>query len=113
ASPVNTGVTDIKVLRPRTVGGSTPYRRDEYFTDGWKSEAARFTALRVYSYAGTVYNTTEVNWSDRVDPTDIVQRQFGFYGGLAWEYFVQMANETGKDLWINIPEKAGGRSPAD
>ena len=26
--------------------------------------------------------------------------------GAAWEYMVELANETGKDLWINVPERA-------
>ena len=44
-----------------------------------------------------------VNWSDRTLPDYYTQ---GKFGGVAWDYVVQLANITQKDIWINIPHKA-------
>ena len=47
-------------------------------------------------------NNLQVNWSDR-----ICHRRCRPNGkGGAWEYAVALANETDKDMWINIPEMA-------
>jgi hypothetical protein len=54
----------------------------------------------------------QVNWSDRAKPTDATQYQptsgYGWQGkGGSLEYLVALANETGKDVWLNVPLYAG------
>ena len=52
-------------------------------------------------------NNTQVNWSDRTLPSAATQQTAN---GGAWEYAVELANATNKDMWINIPE---GATPAN
>ncbi len=40
------------------------------------------------------------SWSARKLPTDPTQND---PRGIAWEYVIQLANASGKDIWINIP----------
>ncbi|MDB5750172.1 MAG: Cellulose-binding domain protein [Ramlibacter sp.] len=42
-------------------------------------------------------------WAQRPRPDAASQ---GGPKGMAWEYVVALANETGKDIWINVPFKA-------
>src|SRR5581483_11258559 len=42
ASAINTGVTNVSLMRPRTVGGTMPYTT-EIFTDQFKSVLAKFS----------------------------------------------------------------------
>jgi len=48
-------------------------------------------------------NSPVRQWSDRSSPNDYTQT---LSSGVAWEYIVQLANESEKDLWINIPHQA-------
>jgi hypothetical protein len=53
----------------------------------------------------------EKSWADRLLPTDIQTRfdtpGYGWQGrGIAWEYVVQLANDSKCDLWICIPMQA-------
>jgi hypothetical protein len=54
-----------------------------------------------------------VNWTDRLIPADSSQQgiapasEINYQGqGGAIEYAVELCNETGKDMWINIPSQA-------
>ena len=46
------------------------------------------------------------NWSDRHTPDDATQQDYSGKAGVAWEYVIALANESGKDIWINIPVSA-------
>ena len=99
-------------MRPRTVGGNTPYTT-EIFTDQFKTVLGKFSTLRTMDFSATNANLA-TNWSDRTVPADASQSVGNPNGqpppwegrGAAWEYMVELANETGKDLWINVPERA-------
>jgi hypothetical protein len=43
-------------------------------------------------------------WSERAKPADATQTSAR---GVAYEYLFALANRTGKDLWINVPDQAG------
>lgn len=100
-------------MRPEVVGGSTPYPLGTLFTTQYLQTLANYSTLRMMGASGTNGNP-DVNWSDRTTPTSwFSQNYFANPGtsyqsqfntnGVAWEYLVAMANETGKDLYINVP----------
>lgn len=47
-------------------------------------------------------------WGDRTQKNHATQqRQFqNRDAGMAWEYVIELSNQTGKDLWVNIPHQA-------
>lgn len=98
-SATNTGVTNVKVMRPITEGSTTTYPVTEMFTNQATNLVKKFQVVRFMDLTGTNGNT-QTNWSDRVLPS--VRRQ----SHLAWEYVVELCNESGRDAYINIPVKA-------
>jgi len=109
-SATNTGVTNIKLMRPTTVGGSTTYPTSTVFTPALKAIVAKFSTVRFMDYLGTNGTIAKV-WSDRVPPNyasqSVYKPGYGWQGaGGSWEYAIQFANETNKDMWVNIPEAA-------
>jgi hypothetical protein len=106
-SATNTGVTNVHLMRPIARGSSTSSPVGELFTADFKKLLADFTVIRYMDYLAT-YANNQRTWTDRVKPTDRTQYQaeagYGWQGkGGAWEYAVELANETGKDMWINLP----------
>jgi hypothetical protein len=95
----NGGVKNVKLIRP---GYTT-----ETFTTPFLDLIRPFSCLRYMWVTQTIDNVT-VEWADRTLPTHATQnRRFGgFYAGAAWEYVVELANLTHKDLWITIPDLA-------
>ena len=100
AAATNTGVANIRLLRPGYTEANT-------FTTPLKRLAEKYPILRFMAWTETTNNRT-VEWADRTLPGDNQIRKFGGqHAGVAWEYVVQFANETGRDLWLNFP---GGAS---
>jgi hypothetical protein len=91
---VGSGVRDVKLIRPGYDPNTT-----QVFTNDFLRTIAPFTTLRFMDFAETNDNPV-VNWADRARPTDATQSTAK---GAAWEYMIQLANQTGKDLWINVP----------
>jgi hypothetical protein len=103
-----TGVRNVRLLRPGYERNTT-----KLFTDEFLTALSPFSAIRVMD----LVNTNEVNfvsespyfssapilWTNRSLPTDATQS--GPYG-VCWEYIIQLANEAGVDLWINVPYHA-------
>ena len=56
-----------------------------------------FPCLRFMDW-GRTNNSNQVNWSDRVTAKHMRQTR-----GVAWEYMIELANVTGKDMWICLP----------
>jgi hypothetical protein len=117
-SPKGSGVSDVHLYMPTSVGASDHYAPGTLFTDAYKTALARFTALRFM--AGTNWNNS-IKWSDSTSPDYSTQRRInppverfgekwetsGFEAnGIAWEYKIALANETGKDLYVCLPEMA-------
>jgi hypothetical protein len=121
------GITDLKLMRPTTPGGTTPYPDGTIFNDHARTAVAKFTSLRVNLNNANA----ERHWSDRTTATYFNQsvgkptkNYYTYTGGVdpepgeinnlqCWEYSVMLANETGADLFINIPAMASGWSPSD
>jgi hypothetical protein len=95
--PTNTGITNLKLIRPGYDPNTT-----QVFTDAYLQHLSQFSVLRFMDWTQT-NNSTVVNWSDRVTPDYARQSSTT---GVAWEYVIQLANLTHKDIWVNVPAKA-------
>ncbi len=114
ASATGSGITNVQLMRP-TING-TPHPFDALFTDRFLARLKYFSALRMMDYLQTNSSTEQV-WSDRSIPSNASQQQTppnmshnlssALTGG-SYEYAIQLANETGKDLWLTIPHLAFG-----
>ncbi|MCX7067890.1 MAG: hypothetical protein NTW85_09390 [Methylococcales bacterium] len=90
------GVKNLQLLRPGYPIGIT-----QVFTSEFLKALAPFSTIRVMEALETNGNP-ESNWTNRKLATDPTQQGSR---GIAWEYVIQLANATGKDIWINIPHK--------
>jgi hypothetical protein len=108
-SPHGSGFTNLRVIRPGYAGDTK-----QVFNSEFLRALKPFAALRYMDVLDTNHNPGyygdaghhALEWKDRHLPTDATQQTTGDKYGLAWEYIVQLANETGKDAWINIPVAA-------
>ena len=107
----NGGVKNVKLMRPAYPGATYSYGTNTTFTDQFKNMVSKFSTVRFMDWESTNGNQVQ-NWGDRTQPNyaSQVSRNFGTnpYGGaqnagVAWEYCIQLCNETGKDMWINVP----------
>ncbi len=72
------------------------------FTNEFLNFLDDFQVIRFMDFTNT-NGSSIVNWSDRTTPGYYSQAKSG---GAAWEYVIELANTTQKDIWINIPHKA-------
>ena len=92
------GVRNIKLMRPIEAGSSVSHDVTEMFDRQLVAVLKRFDVVR-YMDATETNASPEKEWSNRKLPT---QRQSGI---MAWEYVIQLSNETGTDPWINVPHQ--------
>jgi hypothetical protein len=90
------GVKSVELLSPGYEG------TNRTFTDQFIASLAPFSTLRFKDFLSTD-NSSVGRWSDRTLPSHYSQ---AVPAGGAWEYVVELANLTGKDIWINIPVAA-------
>ncbi len=95
--PLNTGITNLRVIRPGYDPNTT-----QVFQDSYLQHLKQFSTLRFMDWTQT-NNSTVTNWSDR---TTLASARQSSTSGVAWEYVVQLANQLHKDIWINIPVRA-------
>lgn len=111
SSASGTGVTGIQVMRPITPGATQPHPYSELFNRAAKAEIAKFQAIRFMDYLGT-NSSAQTNWSDRPLPgwasfNRNPGNAYGWVGiGGPLEHVIRLANETGKDVWLNVPARA-------
>ena len=113
SSSTNTGVTNVVLMRPSAVGSTTPLASTQVFNLPFLAALSDFAVLRTMDFSATNGNEI-VHWSDRTRPGDASQAMGnpgvpagGWEGpGGAWEYAILLANQTNKDLWINVPLNA-------
>ncbi|MDX2154591.1 MAG: hypothetical protein SFV54_27865 [Bryobacteraceae bacterium] len=101
----NTGLRNLRVLRPGYAGSKQPYSNE--FLDA----IPPFQILRFMGFTETNSDFAPrwpetLEWSDRHTPADATQQRLGKRIGVAWEYVIHLANITGKDIWINVPAPA-------
>ena len=108
-STIGSGITDLRVIRP----GYAPDTR-EVFTNEFLRSLKPFAVLRYMDWLDTNHNPGYygdtghhlLDWKNRRLPSDATQQDTGDRYGISWEYIVQLANRTEKDLWINVPVAA-------
>lgn len=115
SSPLGSGVANVSLMRP-TIGGA-PHAPGTLFTDVFLNRLKYFSAVRMMDYL-EVNGSTEMQWSDRSIPAHASQQEVPphaslnmsqqYVTGASYEYAIQLANQTGKDLWLNIPHLAFG-----
>lgn len=104
-SPVNSGVTDLKVHRPGYPLNTTKIFTDEYLA---LCRTADFACYRFYNVQNIWNGEPEwpqrTSWSQRKTPRDAAQVSLantnGKRDGWCWEYIVELANTLKKDIWI-------------
>ena len=103
-SALNTGITNIKLMRPIVPGSTTSYDPAVTFTQPLKDLVSKFSVVRMMDATGS-NGDTDLNgvWSNRRPADYASQAAIGTSRGMAWEYAVQFWNETDKDAWVNIP----------
>lgn len=107
----NGGVRNVKLMRPLNPGSNISYSVDTTFTTQSKELVSKFKVVRFMWMVDAWNGAWQVSWSDRVKPTYCSVNigagstpDIGWAGkGAPWEYAIQFANETGKDMWINMP----------
>jgi hypothetical protein len=94
------GVRNVRLLRPGYSLTNTPT-----FTDAYKQMLGPFGVLRFMGPLNTnsapAYPSVTA-WSSARCPRR-TRTAAGRGRGIAWEYVTQLATETGKDVWINVP----------
>ena len=108
-SAKGSGVTDMKFIRP-----GYPADTKQLFTSEFLESLKPFSTLRFMDWTNTNANPGyygdvghhTLQWADRHLPTDATQQGYGTKVGASWEYAIQLANATGKDMWINVPVAA-------
>jgi hypothetical protein len=98
ASNANDPVHDIQFILPDYVNSY----QTKIFTDEMLDFLTDFQVIRCMEFTAT-NGSPIVSWADRTMPDFYTQ---GKNTGVAWNYVVQLANITQKDIWINIPHKA-------
>ena len=113
----NDGVRNIKLMRPITCGSDQTYDESRVFTDQFLTFCRFFQVIRFMDWLATNSdkNGVKKRWQDRSLPTHCSQvfnpnypsDPFSYQGaGACWEYIVLLANKTGIDVWLNIPDVA-------
>ena len=86
------GVRDVRLVPAGTPAG-------QVINPVFREAVAPFSTLRLMDFLDTNANPSR-NWSERTTPASATQAG---ETGAAYEYAVQIANELGKDIWINVP----------
>jgi hypothetical protein len=86
ASATNTGIANVKLMRPTSVGGTTAYSTSTTFTTQIKNLIAKFGVIRFMDYLATNANQ-QANWSDRLKPAyysyNVTGPNYGWQGKAA------------------------------
>jgi hypothetical protein len=88
-----TGIKNLKVVRP----GYDPLN-PPLFTNEFLNHIARFKTLRFMEWLLANGNPS-TTWDTRAKP----ETHYRTSAGVPWEHIIALANQTGKDIWINIP----------
>jgi hypothetical protein len=110
-SVLGSGVTAIRLMRPLVPGSAQSYPQTTLFSTPIKTLIAKFSVIRFMDFLATNANR-QATWSERMLPAaPSFSRNpgdaYGWQGlGGPWEHVILLANETGKDAWINLPALA-------
>lgn len=96
SSAKGSGIKDLKVIRP----GYDPIN-PPLFTNEFLQHIDRFKVLRFMEWTRTNNNLVS-DWATRASPSTHTMSS----AGVPWEHVISLANQTRKDVWINIPVSA-------
>ncbi len=104
ASAANTGVTNVRLMRPSAPGSATPYPPTTQITNEYLSRLAPFSCIRYMGWTHTNDGSSETTWGNRIrwSRASIASGN----GRANWESVIVMANAANKDAWICIPHQA-------
>jgi hypothetical protein len=91
----NGGVKNVRLMRPGTSDNDT-------FYEPFLEKLAPFSTLRFMDFLSTNNNPVKT-WSERTTPEYSSQAR---REGGALEYVIELANISGKDIWVNVPDQA-------
>jgi hypothetical protein len=94
----------IRNMRLIREAGESTYQ-SHTFTPDFLARIQPFQALRFMDWMNTNGNE-QVHWSDRAKPTAATYATYGKVIGAPAEVMVQLANETRKPAWFNMPHQA-------
>jgi hypothetical protein len=100
----NTGVANVKLMRPVSPGSTNYLPVGTYFHTNFENVVQRFTVLRWILNNQSVPDT---EWANRPN-TELPAYSTKVSQGSQryWEYMVMLANECGKDLYVCFPVQA-------
>lgn len=105
ASSLNSGITNIRLIRPGYPENSTQLFRTDFLNALSPFSTLRFMNVTKTNNHGPTnwFETSKyTNWSDRQQPNVYPYHT----KGAPWEDVITLANLLGKDIWINIPHAA-------
>ena len=128
SSPINTGITNLHVIRPQFTPDGKKWwdSASQEFTNPFLASLAPFSTLRFMQWKGTI-GSQEMNWNQRTPANWLGMHYIQTNGvwawndaeqkveltdnvwsstGPNWESVIDLANVTGKDVWIDIPVRA-------
>jgi hypothetical protein len=110
SSASGSGITQVKLMRPMTEGGTDPYPLSTLFTTPFKTGLRPFKVLRFMDFLATNGNQQR-RWSERLTPNHASMYQsakgYGWQGkGGAYEYAIALCNELNADCWLTVPAQA-------
>jgi hypothetical protein len=71
------------------------------FSEQFIQHVRPFKSIRFMDWVST-NNSPVTRWQDRAQPNAMIQTSIG----VAWEYVIDLANTTHRDVWINVPDQA-------
>lgn len=88
------GIKDVQLIRPGYDALDPPL-----FTTAFLNHIARFKTLRFMDWLRT-NNNPVTSWATRAAPD---KTRYASSAGVPWEHIIALANQSGHDIWINIP----------
>jgi len=97
-SATNNGTASIRLLHPGYSANTT-----EVFMPNFLTALSSFRGIRFNTMTDSVGKP--VSWNTRSTLQTPIQSTSGG-SSLAWEYAIDLANEIGADIWVNVPVQA-------
>ncbi len=107
-SPLGSGITGIKLMRPVSIGSAQSFAPDTVFTPEYLAAHNRGGVLRMMDFTATNSNIVQ-HWSDRRRPEELTYSDgqelgYGWQGrGAPFEAAILLCNTLDKDLWVCVP----------